>query len=84
MKRYMTGFYVVLFTLSANALELDIHVVDETGQPVTNAVLELATEADRMGRLVDSPRMRSSHPSSCRSLWRKILMPSVSVAIDMV
>jgi len=58
MKRRMTGLYVVLFTLSANALELNIHVVDETGQPVTNAVLELATEADRMGRLVDSPRMR--------------------------
>ena len=58
MKKSMTGLYMVLFTLSANALELNIHVVDEAGQPVTNAVLELATEADRMGRLVDSPRMR--------------------------
>lgn len=58
MRRCMAGFYVALFTLSAYALELNIHVIDEAGCPVTNAVLELATEADRMGRLVDSPRMR--------------------------
>ena len=58
MKRCMTGLYVALFTFSGYALELNIHVIDEAGCPVTNAVLELTTEADRMGRLVDSPRMR--------------------------
>ena len=58
MKKRMTGLYVVLFTLSAHALELDIHVVGEAGQPVTNATISLETEAEPMGRLVTSPKMR--------------------------
>ena len=58
MEKHTTGFCVALIALSVHAVNLNIYVVDEAGHPVTNAVLELATEADRMGRLVDSPRMR--------------------------
>ncbi len=58
MSKIMTSFCVAFLVSNTHALKLDIHVSDESGQSVTNAVVELATEADRMGRLVESPRMR--------------------------